>query len=535
MVGDRRGRLHRGARGAGVPGRGHRRRRAGRPLQRPTATSCRDGRPVRRGQRSSTRDGWSGRDRRAPRSSGVVHLAGFKYAGVSVERPLHTYDQNVDRDGLAAAGHGGRQAVDRIVFSSSAATFGTPDDRVRHRGEPPSTRESPYGESKLIGEWLLRGPGTATGLRHTSLRYFNVVGSAPDDGLRHQSAQPVPARDRGAALGKHAADQRRRLPTPGRHLRARLHPRRRPGDVARRGGAAPWTTGRALEARATTWAAARASRSARSWRRWRGARAIDFAPEIHPRRPGDPDRIVASATWRPATWTGRCGTPSTRWSPPPGRPAAHTSTEGPCMSTAEQPATWPTSSASTAGSPSSPARPRASASPSPRRWPRPAPTSSLGARRADRLEETKALVEATGRRAVAVAHRRRRRPRTARRWSTPRWPSSGASTSWSTTPASAPPCPPPARRPSSSAQVIDVNLNGCYWMAQACGRVMQPGSSIINISSRARPHHRRGCRRRRTPRRRPASSASPATWRSSGPGARASASTRSPRASSSPR
>jgi NAD(P)-dependent dehydrogenase (short-subunit alcohol dehydrogenase family) len=31
--------------------------------------------------------------------------------------------------------------------------------------------------------------------------------------------------------------------------------------------------------------------------------------------------------------------------------------------------------------------------------------------------------------------------------------------------------------------VIDVNLNGCYWMAQACGRVMQPGSSIVNISS----------------------------------------------------
>ena len=41
----------------------------------------------------------------------------------------------------------------------------------------------------------------------------------------------------------------------------------------------------------------------------------------------------------------------------------------------------------------------------------------------------------------------------------------------------------PARRPTSSAQVIDVNLNGCYWMAQACGRVMQPGSSIVNISS----------------------------------------------------
>jgi NAD(P)-dependent dehydrogenase (short-subunit alcohol dehydrogenase family) len=37
--------------------------------------------------------------------------------------------------------------------------------------------------------------------------------------------------------------------------------------------------------------------------------------------------------------------------------------------------------------------------------------------------------------------------------------------------------------PEQFRQVIDVNLNGCYWMAQACGRVMQPGSSIINISS----------------------------------------------------
>ena len=43
----------------------------------------------------------------------------------------------------------------------------------------------------------------------------------------------------------------------------------------------------------------------------------------------------------------------------------------------------------------------------------------------------------------------------------------------------------PATRetPEQFRQVIDVNLNGCYWMAQACGRVMQPGSSIINISS----------------------------------------------------
>ena len=63
------------------------------------------------------------------------------------------------------------------------------------------------------------------------------------------------------------------------------------------------------------------------------------------------------------------------------------------------------------------------------------------------------------------------------------WPSSDGSTCWSTTPASAPPSRRPARRPEQFRQVIDVNLNGSYWMAQACGRVMQPGSSIVNISS----------------------------------------------------
>ena len=43
----------------------------------------------------------------------------------------------------------------------------------------------------------------------------------------------------------------------------------------------------------------------------------------------------------------------------------------------------------------------------------------------------------------------------------------------------------PATRetPEQFRAVIDINLNGAYWMAQACGRVMQPGSSIINISS----------------------------------------------------
>ena len=107
--------------------------------------------------------------------SGVVHVAGFKYAGVSVSRPLHTYEQNVTATALLLAAMQ-EAGVGRIVFSSSAAVYGTPfTDLVTE--ETAKSPESPYGESKLIGEWLLRDQAVAAGLAHTSLRYFNVVGS----------------------------------------------------------------------------------------------------------------------------------------------------------------------------------------------------------------------------------------------------------------------------------------------------------------------------------------------------------------------
>ena len=97
------------------------------------------------------------------RISGVVHVAGFKYAGVSVQRQLHAYEQNVTATTvlLAAMQDAG---VDAIVFSSSAAVYGTPDVDIVTESTPKSP-ESPYGESKLIGEWLLRDQGVAAGLR----------------------------------------------------------------------------------------------------------------------------------------------------------------------------------------------------------------------------------------------------------------------------------------------------------------------------------------------------------------------------------
>lgn len=113
------------------------------------------------------------------RVSGVIHIAGFKYAGVSVQRPLHTYEQNISAmvTLLKAMDTVG---VDKVVFSSSAATYGTPDvDIVTEH--TPTAPESPYGVSKLMGEWMIRDAARASGLRHTSLRYFNVVGSGSDD------------------------------------------------------------------------------------------------------------------------------------------------------------------------------------------------------------------------------------------------------------------------------------------------------------------------------------------------------------------
>ncbi|MFB8088261.1 UDP-glucose 4-epimerase GalE [Streptomyces sp. col6] len=108
--------------------------------------------------------------------TGVVHIAGKKQVGESVERPLYYYKENVTGlevllESMVAAG------VDRLVFSSSAAVYGMPDvDLVTET--TPCAPMSPYGETKLVGEWLIHAAARAHGLRCASLRYFNVAGAA---------------------------------------------------------------------------------------------------------------------------------------------------------------------------------------------------------------------------------------------------------------------------------------------------------------------------------------------------------------------
>lgn len=107
---------------------------------------------------------------------------------------------------------------------------------------------------------------------------------------------------------------------------------------------------------------------------------------------------------------------------------------------------------------------------------------SLGARRVERLEATRARVEGLGRRALAVATDVSR-PEDCQALVGATMERFGRLDVLVNNAGIASAVPALREAPESFRQVIDVNLCGCYWMAQACARVMQPGSSIVNISS----------------------------------------------------
>ena len=223
-------------------------------------------------------------------TSGVIHVAGFKYAGVSIQHPLHTYRQNVVGmlELLTAMDECG---VDRIVFSSSAAVYGTPSvDLVTE--ESPKAPESPYGQSKLIGEWLLRDQAVAAGLRHTSLRYFNVVGSGDPKVYDVSPHNLLPKVFDAIIAGRtpviHGGDYQ----TPdGTNVRDYLHvadlalahvaAARRLDAGERLEAAYNLGSGRGISVREVMTAVARVT-------------GIPFEPEVGPRRPGDPARILTS-------------------------------------------------------------------------------------------------------------------------------------------------------------------------------------------------------------------------------------------------
>ena len=221
--------------------------------------------------------------------TGVVHCAGYKYAGESVRRPLHTYRQNVVGtqvlvERMLEAG------VPNIVFSSSAGVFGTPDvDLVTET--TPTLPESPYGESKLVSEWLLRDVGRVEALVHTSLRYFNVVGSGYDDLYDTSPHNLFPVVLQALTSGRTPHVWGTDYPTPdGSCVRDYVHV----SDVAAAhvAAAAAMEAGTELEpvynlgsgdGLSVLQIMAAVSR----------VTGVEFEPEVRERRPGDPARIVA--------------------------------------------------------------------------------------------------------------------------------------------------------------------------------------------------------------------------------------------------
>jgi len=106
----------------------------------------------------------------------------------------------------------------------------------------------------------------------------------------------------------------------------------------------------------------------------------------------------------------------------------------------------------------------------------------LAARRADRLEATRDIVEQAGRRAVTVATDVTL-PENATAVVEAAITAFGHVDVLVNNAGKGTAVPATRETPEQFREVIDINLNGCYWMAQACGRVMPPGSAIINIAS----------------------------------------------------
>ncbi|SCX07807.1 UDP-glucose 4-epimerase GalE [Candidatus Aquiluna sp. UB-MaderosW2red] len=112
------------------------------------------------------------------RFDAVIHLAARKQVGESVQLPERYYLDNLG--GLGALLLAMRESgLKKLVFSSSAATYGMPDvDSVTE--DYPAKPINPYGETKLVGEWMVKN-AKVWGLRGVNLRYFNVAGAGFKD------------------------------------------------------------------------------------------------------------------------------------------------------------------------------------------------------------------------------------------------------------------------------------------------------------------------------------------------------------------
>ena len=111
----------------------------------------------------------------------VIHFGAYSLVPESMKKPLKYFDNNVA--GLIKLLEVMKEVgVNKLVFSSSAATYGIPD-KMPIKETDPQNPINPYGESKLMMEKIMHWADEAYGMKFVALRYFNVAGAWPDGSI----------------------------------------------------------------------------------------------------------------------------------------------------------------------------------------------------------------------------------------------------------------------------------------------------------------------------------------------------------------
>jgi UDP-glucose-4-epimerase GalE len=161
----------------------------------------------------------------AGRFDAVIHFAAFIAVGESVREPERYFHNNVG--GSLNLLEAMREAeVRRIVFSSTAAVYGTPDT-VPIPEDAPKRPVNPYGESKLMIEMVLQWLNQCGSLRYIALRYFNACGAEPRFGIGEEhepETHLIPLILRAIRSGQPLTVFGNRYPTPdGTCIRDYIH------------------------------------------------------------------------------------------------------------------------------------------------------------------------------------------------------------------------------------------------------------------------------------------------------------------------
>tara|TARA_R110002049_G_scaffold73909_4_gene190899 strand:- start:2215 stop:3222 length:1008 start_codon:yes stop_codon:yes gene_type:complete len=107
---------------------------------------------------------------------GIIHFAAFKAVGESVQNPLDYYENNIGSLVYILQEMRNRK-LDNFIFSSSCTVYGQADELPITENAPVKKAESPYGNSKQIGEEIIQESCKAHNLNAIALRYFNPIGA----------------------------------------------------------------------------------------------------------------------------------------------------------------------------------------------------------------------------------------------------------------------------------------------------------------------------------------------------------------------